>query len=220
MIDRELKRLLLNLPINIWEKVDLVLVMGGLKGGSEIVPDAREYDFEKGTAKVKRRLHKRIKNFLKKTGLLFRVIQRRLDVRVKQKGKREWIILKSKRPYFLFARNIETLDKMAYCFSGRVGHLDRKKHQMLGEIYNFPSEAVREYSRLMSKDMGRDFKWPEELEGVDDFNRKHGKEKWAAYASYVARVNRPEDYLTAKEWQKFVEEEVPELDVRFRKLRG
>jgi len=116
-------------------------------------------------------------------------------------------------PVFCFSYDNKIAIKLARMFQSK-GCVRGIENLELGLIYGFPTEAVKAYVRMQNGDKRSD-----ELEKMSEFEKVYGRKKWAAYATYIARKNHPEDYKIAKKWYRYIAKEMPELDARIQEIQ-
>jgi hypothetical protein len=179
--------------LDLQEKVELLLVLGGFKKANEQYFESEEwYDGQPQKMNDEEKI-KSYEKLLEEIGLIF---EKKRDI---TKGNRAYI-----EDNYEFVRNIE---RVKYIFAKKKEDIEKYKKageegsdELFGEVYGFPETAIKAFGRPNGL-----IKYNELPEDI------RNDEAYAFYTFEMSRENFREEFETMKKWAEFVKQNSPKI---------
>lgn len=220
MIDKEnLKKRLLNFPINLQDKVEIWLILRDLKPATDIFLKKTLINKIDRSTKVTQRNLKIVENFLKDNNLFYKTIDQynHGQLKIKVGHKYYYVNFTFFDKIFFVSKKEDFVESLYKAWTDLRGVFEPSVNRQLGILYGFPKEAVEEYVKAWSDPKVKSL--PDNLEKAIEFHKRHKGEYWESYVSYIIRKGHDEeDTQVAKRWADCVRNEFPELALKFEKF--
>jgi hypothetical protein len=207
---REKIELVEAMPIEIFEKVEILLVMAGAKSAAEIKVDSDTWEESEDPKHVDQDKLEKITRNLKELGLSFR---KKLFVEEFPLVEDDSIPRDQLKPEDIVnnARERIVIDIAGddQLLEAVLRAAESGDHEKMGELFDFPKSAVEEFlkeKRGEDHDLIRRVDFPEEIR----------KEDWSTFAYYqLSRKNWEAELETAKKWAGIVKGMSPKIYIEY-----
>lgn len=193
-LEREIVEKIENYPnLDLQEKVELLLVLGGYKKANEQDFESEEWYDGQPRKNVALEKIESYEKLLEEIGLIFEKKKETTKSRRAYEEDNYEYVRNVERVQYIFAKQKEDIDKYKRAGQG-------KSDELFGEVYGFPQTAIKAFNQLNGL-----IKYSELPKDIRD------DEAYAFYTFEMSRDNFREEFETIKRWAEFVKRNSPKI---------